>query len=395
MSVLVFQHGQPGEAGVQVPFLPDPGTSQLAQPHIWVSPVRVQQSASRAVSRMDARAAAYKFCRHLPDAHPVEGRARNGLAIRGVQRCTPARTATPPASVRELLGQTGQIPDVQVQAKVSGSSNVHYGRVPMAGRTGLASKDGGAAGYSLVPYAPQWCRAIHDNGEPGCGGTLVHLDPRRGGNYSSSGVGLCSGNRCRHNISCHAFNGGENHQPQARTARPSATGARTTSLVPQTKRKRKLGKSPMQGRPSICSDCRPTLRLPAQTIHEGHSREPNGGNRGFVCPQHDPQSRAGAGHLRCFLVEVSQAAGIQGGLVWTNGYCYRSVLPEFQNMLGVRCDCCDDAPKHPGVGVRQLWRTSRPGRERSEGNFGGRTGRCCLRRWCKTCPRVALGGSRQ
>ena len=69
--------------------------------------------------------------------------------------------------------------------------------------------------------------------------------------------------------------------------------------------------------------------------------------------------------------------------------------PIEQDVLGVRRDRREDAAERPGVGVRRVRCAPRPGRERGEGDTGGRAGRRSLRRWCKTTPHVALGGDRQ
>jgi hypothetical protein len=70
------------------------------------------------------------------------------------------------------------------------------------------------------------------------------------------------------------------------------------------------------------------------------------------------------------------------------------VLPEQQDVLGVRGDHRDDAAEHPGMGVRRLWCAPRPGRERGESSLCRRAGGSSLRRWCQTAPHVVLGGDR-
>jgi Helix-turn-helix domain len=90
--------------------------------------------------------------------------------------------------------------------------------------------------------------------------------------------------------------------------------------------------------------------------------------------------------------EFPQAAGVQGGLVRADRDRGGQVLPEQQDMLGVRCDHREDAAERPGVGVRRLRHASRPGRERGEGHTCGGALRSSLRRWCQTFPRVAREG---
>ena len=93
--------------------------------------------------------------------------------------------------------------------------------------------------------------------------------------------------------------------------------------------------------------------------------------------------------------ELRQATGVQGGLVRADRDRGRPVLPEQQDVLGVRCDHREDAAEHPGMDVRRLRHAARPGRERGEGSTGGRAGRLSLRRWCQTTPHVVRGGDRQ
>ena len=95
------------------------------------------------------------------------------------------------------------------------------------------------------------------------------------------------------------------------------------------------------------------------------------------------------------VVGVAAAAGVQGGLVRADRDRGGPVLPEQQDVLGVRCDHREDAAERPGVDVRRVRCASRPGRERGEGATGRRAGGSSLRRWCETVPRVVQGGDRQ
>ena len=103
-----------GEAGVQVPLLPDPSSRRPAQPDVRIGPLRLQPGPRGTVPRVDAGTEAGHIRGNLPDAHRVEERPGHGVAVRGVQRCPAAGPAAPPARLRELLGQAGEVPDVQV-----------------------------------------------------------------------------------------------------------------------------------------------------------------------------------------------------------------------------------------------------------------------------------------
>src|SRR6266702_928836 len=152
--MLVFQHEYSGgEAGVQVPLPPVTRAGRPAEPHIRLRPLRVQPGTRRAVPRVDSGAAPGHVRGDLPDAHRMEGRAGDGVAVRGVQRRPPAGVAAPPERLRELLGQAGQVPGVQVQAQVPGVRDVHHVGIPVQGRADLAGEDGCAAGHPLVPAA--------------------------------------------------------------------------------------------------------------------------------------------------------------------------------------------------------------------------------------------------
>src|SRR6266571_8930558 len=103
MSVPEFRYGcTGGEAGLQVPILPDPGTGRPAEPHVRLRPVRVQPGARGTVPGVDAGPEAGHVRGDVPDAHRMESRPRHGVAVRGVQRRAPAGVAAPPERLREL-----------------------------------------------------------------------------------------------------------------------------------------------------------------------------------------------------------------------------------------------------------------------------------------------------
>src|ERR1035441_9995037 len=109
--MIEFQHEHTGgEAGVQVPLLPDPGTSRAAGPDVRVRPVGVEPGPRGAVAGVDPGTEAGHVRGHLPDAHAVEAGPGDGMAVRGVQRRTPAGPAAPPERLRALLGQAREIP---------------------------------------------------------------------------------------------------------------------------------------------------------------------------------------------------------------------------------------------------------------------------------------------
>ncbi len=142
-------------------------------------------------------------------------------------------------------------------------------------------------------------------------------------------------------------------------------------------------------------DHRPPPRRAPQAFDSARPREPNGRDRGSVRPQHGPQPHPGPRDLRRLLGGAAAAAGVQGGLVRADRDRGGPVLPEQQDVLGVRGDHREDATVRPGVGVHRVWCAARPGRERGEGSTGGRAGRCSLRRWCETAPHIVHGGDRQ
>ena len=150
-----LQHEQAGgEAGVQVPLLPDPGTGRPAEPDVRVG-AAVQPGARGTVPGVDAGTAAGHVRRDVPDAHGVEDRPGYSVAVRGVQRGASAGPAASPARLRQLLGQAREVPGIQVEAKVEGVGDVHRVRVPLPGRPGLAGEAVRAAGDRVVPAAPE------------------------------------------------------------------------------------------------------------------------------------------------------------------------------------------------------------------------------------------------
>src|ERR1017187_1256749 len=188
--MIVFQDERTdGEAGVQVPLLPVSGSGGPAEPHVRLRPVRLQPGARRAVPRMDAGPEAGHVRGDVPDAHRVESRPGDGMAVRGVQRRTPAGPPAPPERLRELLGETGQVSDVQVQAQVPCVGDVHHVGIQLAEWPAEAGKDGRAAGYPLVPSATGRCGTVDGYGEPGRGRTLAHLNPGRVPGRDTAAIG--------------------------------------------------------------------------------------------------------------------------------------------------------------------------------------------------------------
>src|SRR5206468_6419912 len=140
------------------------------------------------VSGVDAGTEAGHVRGDVPDAHRVEGRPGAGVAVRGIERRAPAGTPASPAGVRELLGEAGEVPGIQVQAQITGIRDVHHVRVPLPRPADLARQDDRAAGYPLVPAAPGGRGAVYGNCEQGRGGTLAHLDP--GGDDSGDAAAI-------------------------------------------------------------------------------------------------------------------------------------------------------------------------------------------------------------
>ena len=150
--------------------------------------------------------------------------------------------------------------------------------------------------------------------------------------------------------------------------------------------------SPREGREGARTDRRPPARRTSQIIHEDRPRKPSGDHRGLGHPEHGPQPLPGPIDLRRIVVGVSQAVGIQGGVVWADGGGDRPVVSEQQDLLGLRLGRHNHAVERAVMDL-PVWRDPRPGRERGEEHSSGRAGRARLRRWRETLPHLAREGS--
>ena len=83
-----------------------------------------------------------------------------GVAVRGVQRRPAAGPAASPERLRELLGQAGEVPAVQVQAQVAGVGDVHHARGSGTGT--------GRSGWRRCPrrWRSCWSRPLPEGAEP-------------------------------------------------------------------------------------------------------------------------------------------------------------------------------------------------------------------------------------
>ena len=96
---------------------------------------------------------------------------------------------------------------------------------------------------------------------------------------------------------------------------------------------------------------------------------------GRAIPGVDPGT--GAGHVR-------------GDLPDADRHCGRSLVSEFEDVLGVRPPGREHVADRPRVDLRRVRCAPQPGRERGESSMCRRAGGPSLRRWCQTAPHVVL-----
>src|SRR5690625_1921999 len=131
------------EAGIQVPLLPDRRAGRYSCSHVRLRPLRLQPGTGRAVPRLDPGAPPGYSRRHRQDAHAVEARPRDSLAVRAVQGSVASDAAEPTGRVRLVLAQADPVPDVQEEGQDERLRHLLLELLHLPGRSGEVGEDVG------------------------------------------------------------------------------------------------------------------------------------------------------------------------------------------------------------------------------------------------------------
>ena len=150
-----------GEAGVQVPLLPDPGTGGLLNRTFGCVRYvynRALAERSRAWTQEQRRVTFAGTCRMLTawKADPETAwlyEVSNVALQQGLQHLQNAFV--------NFWSKRAKYPQFKSRRKSQGVGDVHHVRVPLPGRPDHAREDGRAAGHPLVPAAAGGRGAVH------------------------------------------------------------------------------------------------------------------------------------------------------------------------------------------------------------------------------------------
>lgn len=389
-----FKHdNEAGETGVQVPFLPHPGTSVATRGDVRVRSLRLQSGTRRTFDSMVARTTSGQLLRHGEDAYGVETRARNLMACGTIQGSVAGGSSQSARGVRQVLAEAKPVPSVQEKGSQQGFGNVLCKLLSVQGWEGHPGEAVTTARYSVVAPAARRLYAVTGHSVQRFSRTVFHLDTGRNVGDRARTNGANRWDRCRDNQPVHTLDGREDKQPPARETRSGQTCASSTRVSAKEERISQPQQGTAQSSENPRTDNGSPPRQFAQALNSIGSRKPSDSYRGFECAQHGSQSEAGAFNFGCVMVAVPNDVGVQGRLVWARGGSDRQILPLVENVLNVWSNTAEDATEHSRVDVL-MRRSTRSRCQCSKEYKGVGAQRLGLRRWCETASQLMRGGNR-
>ncbi len=388
--MLVCKHD--GEAGVQVPLLPNPSTGTTTCPNFRIDPVRLQPGVSRTFPRIHPRTKEDHLRRVGPLDHTVETRTGNAVATRRCKRSIATSCAPTTNRLRELLGQAREVSSVQVETQEQGISDVHNLRVQLQKRRVEAGENVGTSQYRVVTTTTGRLRTDHSYSFQGLSGTLLRVHLGRNQRRSTTKDSIYDWGRCRTHAPTHTFNRRKDQQSAQLSQSRKETRQSAAGNGAQTERFNERGESQATSSTNTLTNQRPTPRSTTQVIYSTDPRKPNGDDRRFVGTQHGTEPQFSEVNLGRWMVRVQAATGIQSRMVRASSNRNRPLVSQQQNVFSVRTHHGVATVERSQMGVFRLFRDTRQGCQCSESYSGRGAHGFSLWRRCKTFPLLEQKG---
>ena len=393
ISVSMAESG--GEAGVQVPLLPDrPAGRELNRTFGCVRYV-YNRALEAAPGPGTASSGGSTFVRDVGDAHRVE--ARPELACLSEVSHVPLQQGLRhlQGAYANFFGKRAKYPTFKSKRKSPRVGRVHPVRVSLPRRRGSRwrrwTSRSTSAGRVPCPRAPSPFTVTVSRDPAGRWhvSILVEDDDRRAARQRRTAVGIDAGShRAGHPVHRRRRSSTRSTRSATGTARPGAARLSRKEKGSRNRAKARVKVARVHAR--IADRRRDLLhKLSTRIIRE----KPNGGHRGPGGPQHGPQPQPGPRHHDASWSELRRQLEYKADWYGRTVIAVDRFYPSSQDLLGVRGHGDSDAAGRPGLDLPVRGRHDRD--VNAAINVWPPGWRFPPWRWRKTCPRLAREGNRR